>query len=199
MARWAALACLPEDSLSRFPSPPLLACCKSAPTPISAGRGWRGLLRARWRARRRVGRAPVAVAHLWKRRPPPSTISEKLPTQASLTQPAPDWTAESRNRERARQSHANRSPSGPAASKQRPLPYRNRWSSVPAQQSPSLERAYRRRSRNAHFFRCSVRDARGSAAAQNWATLPTLCKCTACQIWWLGMACGLRWVASYKN
>ena len=57
MARWAALACLPEDSLSRFPSPPLLACCKSAPTPISAGRGWRGLLRARWRARRRVGPA----------------------------------------------------------------------------------------------------------------------------------------------
>ena len=194
MARWAALACLPEDSLSRFPSPPLLACCKSAPTPISAGRGWRGLLRARWRARRRVGRAPVAVAlgHLWKRRPPPSTTSEKLPTQASLTQHAPDWTATPATPRKSWTKSRDRSPSGPAASKQRPLSYRNRWSSVPAQQSPSLERAYRPRSRNAHFFRCSVRGARGFAAAQNWATLPTLCKCTACQIWWLGMACGLR-------
>ena len=100
-----------------------------------------------------------------------------------MTQPAPDWTASrtpSRPPRERRQSHAIRSPSGPAASKQRPLSYRNRWSSVPAQQSPSLERAYRPRSRNAHFFRCSVRDARGSAAAQNWATLPTLCKPSEC-------------------
>ena len=117
---------LPPRGLSlSFPPPfPFSLVVKSAPTPISAGRGWRGLLRARWRARRRVGRAPVAVAlgHLWKRRPPPSTTSEKLPTQASLTQHAPDWTATPATPRKSWTKSRDRSPSGPAASKQRPLP-----------------------------------------------------------------------------
>ena len=116
---------LPPRGLSLSRSPPhfpFSLVVKSAPTPISAGRGWRGLLRARWRARRRVGRAPVAVAHLWKRRPPPSTISEKLPTQASLTQHAPDWTATPATPRKSWTKSRDRSPSGPAASKQRPLP-----------------------------------------------------------------------------
>ena len=105
-----------------------------------------------------------------------------------MTQPAPCTRLDRiSDTERGRQSHAIRSPSGPAASKQRPLSYRNRWSSVPAQQSPSLERAYRPRSRHAKKMIESMRGARGFVAAQNRATLPNLCKCTACKIWWLGM------------
>ena len=145
--------------------------------------------------------SPLQV-HPWKRRPLTlrQYVHRCVVTHAGVVDAARTRLDRiSDTRERGDKSHAIRSPSGPAASKQRPLSYRNRWSSVPAQQSPSLERAYRPRSRNAHFFRCSVRGARGSAAAQSWATPPTLCKCTACQIWWLGMACGLRWVASYKN
>jgi len=106
-----------------------------------------------------------------------------------LTQPAPDWTASRTPRER-RQRHAIRSPSGPAASKQRPLPYRNSRSSVPAQQSPSLERAYRPRSRHAKKMIESMRGARGFVAAQNRATLPNLCRCTACKIGGLGSRVG---------
>ena len=117
---------LPPRGLSlSFPPPlSLLACCKIRTNPHLCRTWLAGTASRRWRARRRVGRAPVAVAlgHLWKRRPPPSTTSEKLPTQASLTQHAPDWTATPATPRKSWTKSRDRSPSGPAASKQRPLP-----------------------------------------------------------------------------
>ncbi|CAH0372663.1 unnamed protein product, partial [Pelagomonas calceolata] len=158
-------------------------------TPISAVRGWRGLLRARWRPPTRVDPGGGGLG--------PNPPRSQVPFKSTLTHAGVVDAARTRlerisDTEREETKSRNSVTFWARSVETKATFYRNRWSSVPAQQSPSLERAYRPRSRNAHFFRCSVRDARGSAAAQNWATLPTLCKCTACQIWWLGMACGLR-------
>ena len=68
-----------------------------------------------------------------------------------------------------------------------PNPLRERPGRTSQRSRRSVERAYRPRSRHAEKMIESVRSARGFVAAQNRATLPNLCKCTACKIWWLGM------------
>ena len=137
---------LPPRGLSlSFPPPlSLLACCKIRTNPHLC-RTWLAGTASRPVARATQGGPgpgggglgpPVAL--------PPSTTSEKLPTQASSTQHAPDWTATPATPRKSWTKSRMTGASGPAASKQRPLP-RNASASQRSSRRPSSARIGRDR------------------------------------------------------